>query len=130
MADTSWRTQALDELCDAFLTLRERDEVARFLRDLCTLGELEALTHRLQVARMVSRGVPYASVAEQVGASTTTVTRVAHWLRHGEGGYRTVLERDGVERACPGRCAWRCPPRGGWPSLPRGCCTRPALASS
>src|SRR4051794_28266563 len=97
MAEPPWRTQGLDELCDAFLALRDRDEVARFLRDLCTLGELEALTHRLQVARMVARGIPYAAVAEEIGASTTTVTRVAHWLRHGEGGYRTVLERDGAD---------------------------------
>ena len=26
-------------------------------------------------------------------ASTATVTRVAQWLRHGEGGYRAVLDR-------------------------------------
>ena len=32
-------------------------------------------------------------VAEKAGASTTTVTRVAHWLRHGEGGYRLAIER-------------------------------------
>ena len=27
------------------------------------------------------------------GASTATVTRVAQWLHHGEGGYRAVLKR-------------------------------------
>ena len=46
------------------------------------------MAHRLAAARLVDKGVPYAEVAERVGGSTTTVTRVAHWLRHGEGGYR------------------------------------------
>ncbi len=51
------------------------------------------MAHRWQVARLVDAGLPYQAVATQTGASTTTVTRVAHWLRHGEGGYRLALER-------------------------------------
>jgi len=90
---TDWRTSQVDDLCDALLSLRTRDEMAAFLRDICTIAELEALGHRLAAARLIDAGVPYAAVARQVGGSTTTVTRVAHWLRHGEGGYRTVLER-------------------------------------
>ena len=93
MADSSWRTQALDELCDAFAGLHDREEVARFLRDLCTLSEIEAMAHRLQAARLLTSGLPYAAVAEKAGTSTTTVTRVAHWLRHGEGGYALALDR-------------------------------------
>jgi TrpR-related protein YerC/YecD len=89
----SWRTEGLDDLCDALLALRTRDEMAAFLRDACTLGELEALAHRLAVARLVAAGTPYAETAQRVGTSTTTVTRVAHWLHHGEGGYALALER-------------------------------------
>jgi TrpR-related protein YerC/YecD len=51
------------------------------------------MTHRWQVARLLDDGLPYLEVARRTGASTTTVTRVAHWLRHGEGGYRRVLDR-------------------------------------
>lgn len=83
----------LDGLADAVLTLRTRDEVSRFLRDLCTLPELEALTHRWQTARLLDEGIPYVEIAERVPTSTATVTRVAQWLRHGTGGYRTALER-------------------------------------
>ena len=64
-----------------------------FFRDLCTLSELEAMAHRWQVARLLEQGLPYLEIAERTGASTTTVTRVAHWLRHGEGGYRLALDR-------------------------------------
>jgi len=88
-----WRTEGVDDLADALLALRTREEAAAFLRDLCSLHELEALAHRWEAARLLAAGVPYAHVASRVGASTATVTRVAHWLKHGEGGYRLVLDR-------------------------------------
>jgi TrpR-related protein YerC/YecD len=81
------------ELADALLSLRNRDEMLRFLRDLCTLPELEAFGHRWQIVNLLEQNAPYLEIAERVGASTTTVTRVAHWLRHGAGGYGTALER-------------------------------------
>jgi len=83
----------LDDLADAVLTVRDRDEAKRFLRDLCTLPELEALTHRWETVRLLEQGVPYVEIAERVPTSTATVTRVAQWLKHGTGGYRTALER-------------------------------------
>ena len=88
-----WRTPELRDLVDAIRTLQNPVEVEDFLRDLCTLAELEAMTHRWAVARLVDQGLPYAQIAERTGASTTTVTRVAHWLRHGEDGYQIVLDR-------------------------------------
>ena len=81
------------ELFEAILSLETRQELESFLRDLCTLSELEAMAHRWEVARLVDRGLPYTEIAEKTNASTTTVTRVAHWLRHGEGGYRLALDR-------------------------------------
>jgi TrpR-related protein YerC/YecD len=85
--------RGLAELADAILVLETRDEVRRFLRDLCTLPELEALTHRWQTVRLLERGIPYVEIAERVPTSTATVTRVAQWLNHGAGGYRLALER-------------------------------------
>ena len=75
------------------LTLESPSEVEGFFRDLCTLSELEAMAHRWQVARLLERGLPYLEIAERTRASTTTVTRVAYWLKHGEGGYRLALDR-------------------------------------
>ena len=63
------------------------------LKDLCTTNELDAMGQRLQVARLVDEGVAYQEISRRTGASTTTVTRVAHWLHYGEGGYREVLAR-------------------------------------
>jgi TrpR-related protein YerC/YecD len=83
----------LEALAAAVTTLRTADEVMRFLRDLCTLPELEALAHRWQTARLLEAGVPYVEIAERVPTSTATVTRVAQWLKHGTGGYRIALDR-------------------------------------
>jgi TrpR-related protein YerC/YecD len=83
----------LDELAAAFLTLRNVDEAKRFLRDLCTRGELEALAHRWQIVRLLQEGIPYLEIAQRVHTSTATVTRVAQWLHHGAGGYELALRR-------------------------------------
>ena len=88
----------IDELAAAIRTLRTTDEVTRFLRDLCTRAELEALVHRWQTARLLEEGVPYLEIAERVPTSTATVTRVAQWVRHGAGGYRIALDRLGKRR--------------------------------
>src|SRR2546423_9875475 len=88
-----WQTLETRDLLDAIASLRTADEAASFFRDLCTLSELEAMAHRWQAAQLVDQGIPYHEVSRRTGASTTTVTRVAHWLHHGEGGYRRMLDR-------------------------------------
>ncbi len=94
MARAVERVPGLDDLADAFATLETRDEYRRFLRDLCTLSELEALTHRWQIARLLDAGKSsYLEISGKTGASTATVTRVSQWLRTGAGGYRLVLDR-------------------------------------
>ena len=89
----SWATKPMREVFDAILSLESRAEVESFLRDLCTMSELEAMAHRWQVAQLLEKGLPYLEIAQRTHASTTTVTRVAHWLKHGEGGYRLALDR-------------------------------------
>jgi TrpR-related protein YerC/YecD len=88
-----WRTGETSDLFETILGLRTLDEAERLFRDLCTLSEIEAMTHRWHAARLLDEGLPYHEVSRRTGASTTTVTRVAHWLRHGEDGYRLALDR-------------------------------------
>src|SRR6266550_6349352 len=88
-----WRTTDTDELIEAVLRLETGDEAARFLRDLCTLGELRDLAQRWAVVRRLAAGEHYAAISRETGASTATITRIASWLNHGEGGYREALGR-------------------------------------
>lgn len=90
-----WRTPAVEDLADALVRIDDRETMLAFLRDVCSFNELATLAQRLEVARLVDAGVPYAEIARRLGASTATVTRVAQWVRHGEGGYRTVLDAGG-----------------------------------
>lgn len=88
-----WRSKDVDAVMEAILRLESLEEAQRFFRDLCTLSELEAMAQRWSVVRLLERGLPYQEVSRRTGASTTTVTRVAHWLKRGEGGYRLALDR-------------------------------------
>ena len=89
----AWRNEATQELLEAILRLRTPDEAAAFFRDLCTLGELHDMAQRWAVVRLLDQGMHYAEISRLTGASTATITRIAQWLHHGEGGYPTALKR-------------------------------------
>ena len=87
------------ELFTAIASMKTAEETGRLLRDLCTVSELDAMAHRWEVAQLLDQGLPYLEVAKRAHASTTTVTRVAQWLRRGEGGYGLALKRRKKQRA-------------------------------
>jgi TrpR-related protein YerC/YecD len=89
----AWRNDDARELFEAILRLEDADEAAAFFRDLCTLGELHDLAQRWAVVRLLDQGMHYAEISRRTGASTATITRIAQWLHHGEGGYARALER-------------------------------------
>ena len=91
--DETWRNDDTNALLDAILRLEDRQEAERFFRDLCTLGELRDMAQRWAVVRQLADGRHYAEISRATGASTATITRIASWLNHGEGGYRRMLER-------------------------------------
>ena len=93
----NWRSPDVEALLDGLLRLESRDEAAAFLRDLCTLNELRDLAQRWAVVRLLAAGLHYSEISRRTGASTATITRIASWLNHGEGGYRLLLERSGAE---------------------------------
>jgi TrpR-related protein YerC/YecD len=88
-----WRTPDTEALIEALMRLETRDLAERFLRDLCTLGEIHDMAQRWAVVRLLDAGMHYAEISKRTGASTATVTRIASWLNHGEGGYREMLEK-------------------------------------
>ena len=91
----SLRTPAADDLCDAILSLQNRDECYRFFEDVCTVNELTSLSQRFAVARMLTQKKTYLEIAQETGASTATISRVNRALTYGSDGYSMVLERIG-----------------------------------
>lgn len=88
-----WMSDETRDLAAAMAVLRDPDEALRFLRDLCTVRELQELGQRWHVARLLAEGRPYTEITEATGASSATVSRVNQWLRYGRGGYRSLIER-------------------------------------
>ena len=88
----NWKTTKLKKLARAFLSLKNEVDLLNFLRDLCTLEELDELSVRWEVVELLVKGMSYREIASRVEVSTSTVTRIAHWLEHGEGGYKEVLK--------------------------------------
>lgn len=87
------RTKAVDELFDAVLQLKSRDECYDFFEDLCTINEILAMAQRIEVARLLSAEMTYQDIAKETGASTATVSRVNRSLKYGNDGYELVLKR-------------------------------------
>lgn len=88
--------KSIDQLFEAVLTLRSVEECYVFFDDLCTVNEIESLSQRLEVARMLSKGYTYNRIETQTGASTATISRVKRCLNYGNDGYKLTLERLGT----------------------------------
>lgn len=80
-------------LVRAILNLQNEEECRLFLEDLLTAKEIEDAAQRLQVAQRLLRGVHYADISEETGASSATISRVNRCVVYGAGGYETVLKK-------------------------------------
>ena len=70
------------DLCAALLTPRDAGEMARLLADLCTPAEVRTLAERWHVARLLAgTDLTYRDIHEGTGVSTTTIVRVARFLK-------------------------------------------------
>ena len=87
------RTEAVDSLFEAILTLANKEECYSFFEDLCTVNELLSLSQRFEVATMLCRHDTYLKIAEKTGASTATISRVNRSLNYGDDGYALVFAR-------------------------------------
>lgn len=87
------KTEALDFLFEAILTLKDKDECYTFFEDICTVNELLSITQRFEVAKMLREQKTYLEIAEKTGASTATISRVNRSLNYGNDGYDMVFER-------------------------------------
>ncbi len=87
------RTDAVDQLFEAILSLRDIEECYTFFEDVCTINEILSLSQRYEVARMLRENKTYLDIAEQTGASTATISRVNRSLNYGNDGYDMTFER-------------------------------------
>ena len=92
-ATSKIRSEELDRLFEAILSMESLDECYRFFEDLATVPEIKSLAQRLQVAKMLMQNETYTLISKTTGASTATISRVKNALFYGEDGYKLVIER-------------------------------------
>ena len=89
------KTEAVDHIFEAVLTLKSPEECYAFFEDVCTVNELLSLYQRYEVAKMLREKKTYLDIAERTGASTATISRVNRSLNYGNDGYDMVFKRLG-----------------------------------
>lgn len=93
------RGKSLDQLFNSILSLKDLEECYRFFDDLCTINEIQSLSQRLEVARMLREGNTYHKIETETGASTTTISRVKRCLNYGNDAYTMALDRVAEQQA-------------------------------
>jgi len=87
------RTEAVDQLFDAILCLKNKEECYTFFEDVCTINELLSLSQRFEVAKMLRQKKTYLEISDKTGASTATISRVNRSLEYGSDGYEMIFDR-------------------------------------
>ena len=77
------------------LSLNNQEECYRFFEDICTVKEIQAISQRLQVVKLLVQNKTYHEIESETGASTATISRINRALNYGADGYKLVLEHLG-----------------------------------
>lgn len=83
-------TNERNEFYKTVLSIKDYDECRDFFEDICTIKELDAISQRLMVAKLLKSGKTFNEIAEISGASSATISRVNKCLVYGKG-YKSVL---------------------------------------
>ncbi len=77
------RDQQLKDLIELFLSIKNREEMEDLLLGILTPKELEEIPTRLQIVRMLKKGISQHEIAEKLGVGIATVTRGSAELKKG-----------------------------------------------
>ncbi len=90
------RCESVDRLFQTILNLQSIEECYAYFEDICTIKEILDMSQRLDTAILLSQGLSYQKIAEQVAVSSATIGRVSKCLNYGSGGYRNAIEKLGL----------------------------------
>lgn len=89
----NFRSESVDRLFQTILNLETIEECYAYFEDICTIKEIQDMSQRLDTAILLSKGLSYQKITEEVDVSTATIGRVSKCLNYGSGGYRTAIEK-------------------------------------
>jgi TrpR-related protein YerC/YecD len=88
-----WSKVKYPDVWQAFLSLRNEEELRMFFRDIMTEKEIGEFDMRWGIAKMLDSGMTFAEIEAKTGISPITITRINKWLKEGCGGYKMMIDR-------------------------------------
>ncbi|MDO5300992.1 MAG: YerC/YecD family TrpR-related protein [Tissierellia bacterium] len=95
MYDSKLKSEQTDALFEAILTLKDQEDCYRFFEDICTVKEIQAISQRLYVVKLLIQNKTYHEIEAETKASTATISRINRALNYGADGYKLVLKNLG-----------------------------------
>ena len=80
-----------DLIINTFRDLETRRELSSFLEDLLTEDEFLDLAQRIKIVKMILDDKTYDEIAEKVGTSTATVSKIGQVIKYGKGAFKREL---------------------------------------
>lgn len=71
------------ELTKAFMSQKTSRDMLEFLKGILTPKELEEMSTRLQIVKLIKKGHPHQEIARRLEVGVATVTRGSRELRKG-----------------------------------------------
>ena len=99
------KNKDIQRLIDAFTNIDNNEDMESFLADLCSVGELTAISERLKIASKLKNGEMYSDIASSMDVSATLIAKVDDVLKSGGKGFDIALEAIEKDEECYGSFA-------------------------
>ena len=73
--------------------MQENEECKSFFYDLCTPSEIEEFSTRWLIVKLLTKKKLYRQIAHETSVITTKISRVAKFMKHGNDGYNSILNK-------------------------------------
>lgn len=79
------------ELAETIVKIKSKKLAEDFLSNILTPAELEEISRRLQIVKMLKKGIPQRKIAKSLNVAIATVGRGARELKYGKAGFKNVI---------------------------------------
>ena len=73
--------------------MQENEECKSFFYDLCTPSEIEEFSTRWLIVKLLTKKKLYRQIAHETSVITTTISRAVRFMKHGNDGYNSILNK-------------------------------------
>lgn len=79
------------ELAEIVVKIKSRKLAKDFLSNILTPAELDEVSRRLQIVKMLKKGMPQRKIAKSLNVAIATVGRGSKELKYGKAGFKNVI---------------------------------------